>query len=82
MAEQKTLAYCTPGTPPNRHLLTPCAPEKIARGHIECALDRSVQLFDRHGTLFLPVFGYLHQALAALDEFERTAQRAHSEQDE
>jgi hypothetical protein len=47
----------------------------IARGHINCALDRAVQLVDRHGTMFLPVHGYLYQALAALDEFDRTRQQ-------
>jgi hypothetical protein len=51
----------------------------IARGQIHCALDRAVQLIDRHGTMFLPVQGYLYQALAALDEFERTTQQSNAE---
>ncbi len=79
MTKQNTQAYYVRRSPPQRELLTPCAPEMIARGHINCALDRAVQLVDRHGTMFLPVHGYLYQALAALDEFERTTQQSNAE---
>lgn len=79
MTKPNTQAYYVRRSLPQRELLTPCAPEMIARGHINCALDRAVQLVDRHGTIFLPVHGYLYQALAALDEFDRTMQQDEAE---
>lgn len=79
MTKPNTQAYYVRRSLPQRELLNPCAPEIIARGHINCALDRAVQLIDRHGTMFLPVHGYLYQALAALDEFERVMQQDDAE---
>lgn len=80
MTKQKSQMFPPTKNRQSRQLTTPCAPEAMARGHINCALDRSVQMVDENGAIFLPLFGYLSQALAALDEFERASQRRQPEQ--
>lgn len=51
-------------------LYTPCGPEKIVGGHINCVLAREPMLTERYGPMFQPFYYHLRQAMKALGEIE------------
>lgn len=60
-------------------LYTPCAPEKIVGGHINCVLAREPMLTERYGPLFQPFYNHLRQAMRALDEIQTPDRPYHLE---